>query len=133
MEDARVSEPNLVNVWIYPYLPNEWHCQTFEGITGIGRTRDEAKATFDRDWNQRAPYHLIEGHPPRPKRPGDAAPASAAIEADTAGTAFHRARLRRFHSDLVGDRRTFTADDVLAIVNECWSSTRPTAQEHKNG
>lgn len=63
-----MSGPNLVNVWIYPYLPNEWHCQTFEGIAGIGRTRDEAKATFDRDWNQRAPYRLIEGHPPRPKR-----------------------------------------------------------------
>lgn len=63
-----MSEPNLVNVWIYPYMPNEWHCQTYEGITGIGRARDEAKATFDRDWNQRAPYHLIEGHPPRPKR-----------------------------------------------------------------
>jgi hypothetical protein len=50
-----MSRGNLVNVWIYQYLPNEWRCQTFEGITGIGKTRDEAKATFDRNWNQRAP------------------------------------------------------------------------------
>jgi hypothetical protein len=80
MENDAMSEGNLVNVWIYPYLPNEWHCQTFEGMVGIGKTRDEAKATFDRDWNQRAPYTLIEAHPPRPKRPGDPVPAAPAIE-----------------------------------------------------
>jgi hypothetical protein len=116
-----VRERNIVNVWIYPYLPNEWHCQTFEGITGIGRTRDEAKETFDRDWNQRAPYHLIEGHPPRPKRPGGAPQQDNPLEHESM---FRKAILRRVHSDLVGDR-TFTADQVAAIVNDAWDQTRP--------
>jgi hypothetical protein len=117
-----MNERNLVNVWIYPYLPNEWHCQTFEGITGIGRTRDEAKATFDRDWNQRAPYNLIEGHPPGPKRPGekpDVAP-DKAIEIDAIP---FTALARRFHPDLCGKRK-FTADQVMAILNELRETTR---------
>lgn len=75
-----MSEPNLVNVWIYQYVPHEWHCQTFEGIVGIGRTREEAKATFDRDWNQRAPYRLIEGHPPRQRRGDEPKPGTPAVE-----------------------------------------------------
>ena len=112
---------NLVNVWIYPYMPNEWHCQTFEGITGIGRTRDEAKATFDRDWNQRAPYNLIEGHPPRPKRPGEKPDVAPAIEGDTDAVKFHRLLLRSFHPDLVNSKKRWSAHDVLAIVNDCWS------------
>jgi hypothetical protein len=112
-----MSGPNLVNVWIYEYMPHEWHCRTFQGITGIGRTREEAKATFDRDWNLRAPYHLIEGHPPRPKRPGDPAPASAAIgtEGDTIP---YSALAKRFHPDLVGEKRRFTAHEIMLIVNE---------------
>jgi hypothetical protein len=35
-----------------------------------------------------------------------------------------KAILRRVHSDLVGDR-TFTADQVAAIVNDAWEQTRP--------
>ena len=107
------------NVWIYQYLPNEWRCQTFDGITGIGRTRDEAKATFDRDWNQRASYHPIEGHPPRPKRPDDPKPVGAAIEGDTLATGFHRALLRAFHPDHHG-HRSFTRDEIVAPVNRLW-------------
>jgi hypothetical protein len=120
-----VSEPHLVNVWIYQYMPNEWHCQTFEGITGIGRTRDEAKATFDRDWNQRAPYHLIDGHPPRPKRPGDSAPASAAIEGEADAVKFHRLVLRAFHPDLHGAKKRWSANEIIAVVNQAWEQTRP--------
>jgi hypothetical protein len=114
-----MSGPNLVNVWIYPYLPNEWRCQTFEGIAGIGRTRDEAKATFDRDWNQRAPYRLIEGHPPRPKRADDPKPVSAAIEGDSLAVVFHRALVKEFHSDRVG-HRALSSDDILSVINRLW-------------
>jgi hypothetical protein len=115
-----MSERNIVNVWIYPYLPNEWHCQTFEGITGIGRSREEAKATFDRDWNQRAPYNLIEGHPPRQQRRPDEKPASAALEGDSLAVVFHRAILKAFHSDHHG-HRTFTSDEIIATVNRIWT------------
>jgi hypothetical protein len=50
--------------------------------------------------------------PLRPKRPNDPPQQDWLLEHDTA---FHRALVRRFHSDLVGDR-TFTADQVLAIT-----------------
>jgi hypothetical protein len=118
-----VSEPHLVNVWIYPYMPNEWHCQTFEGITGIGKTLDEAKATFDRDWNHRAPYNLIDGHPPRPKRPDDPKPAAPSIEGETDAVKFHRLVLRAFHPDLHGSKKRWNATEIIAAINQAWTDS----------
>jgi hypothetical protein len=84
----------------------------------------EAKATFDRDWNQRAPYHLIEGHPPRRKRQDSAPQAASAIEHDAIP---YKRLAQRFHSDLVGTKKKFSADEVLAIINELRDSARPKA------
>jgi hypothetical protein len=120
-----VSEPNLVNVWIYPYLPNEWHCQTFEGITGIGRTRDEAKATFDRDWNQRAPYNLIEGHPPRAKR-SDEKPVTTPDKAIEVDAIPFTKLAHRFHPDVCGKRK-FDAHAIMQIILELRDSARAKA------
>jgi hypothetical protein len=115
-----MSERNLVNVWIYPYLPNDWRCQTFEGITGIGRSREEAKATFDRDWNQRAPYNLIEGHPPRQ---GHEKPAGAALEGDSAAARVFRDLTKEFHPD-VHHGKKFTAGEVMAALNRLWDAMK---------
>jgi hypothetical protein len=114
------GNPHMVNVWLYPYLPHEWYCQTFEGITGVGRTRDEALDVFKRDWAGRAPYRLIEGHPPRPRRDE---PRPAAIEAEGDATRFHRAVIKAFHSDHHG-HHTYTSDEIVGIVNRLWESTR---------
>jgi hypothetical protein len=115
-----MSEQHLVNVWLYQFAHLEWHCRTFDGIVGIGRTRDEAKQTFDRDWADRAPYRLIEGPPPRPKRADERPIPDRAIESDSiAFTALAKA----FHPDACG-RRNFTADEVMTIVNQLREQTR---------
>ena len=106
-------------------MPREWRCQTFEGVVGVGSTREEAKATFDRDWHQRAPYHLIEGHPPRQKRSDEKTAAAAAVGGETDAARYHRLAVRKFHPDLHNDKRKWTATEIVAGLNEAWEQARP--------
>jgi hypothetical protein len=109
-------------VYVYSTMPREWMAREIvTGIAAVAPSRDEALKLWESVWNQRAPFTVKNEAPPRPKRPDDPKPAAPAIEGDTIAATFHKKLIRRFHSDLVGDR-TFTADEVLAIVNEAWNA-----------
>jgi hypothetical protein len=99
-------------VYVYSTMPREWMAREMvTGIAAVAPSRDEALKLWESVWNQRAPFTVKDEAPPRPKRPDVALQEDKLLDVDTA---FHRSLVRRFHSDLVGDR-TFTADQVLAI------------------
>jgi hypothetical protein len=58
----------------------------------------------------------------RVKPPGfSAAPADApAIEHEGVATKFHRLALRAFHQDLHGSKKRWSADQIVAALNEAW-------------
>src|SRR5437879_6117385 len=95
-----MNEGRVTNVFIYEYMPREWHCREIAtGITAMGVSRAEVLAGFRAIWNDRAPFLLVERPPPRPKRPDEVAPTAAVIEGDTVAVTFHRLLVREFHSD----------------------------------
>jgi hypothetical protein len=116
---------NLTNVYIDRTPPNlEWFVREIgTGICVIDKDRAAALKAFDAIWAGRSPYQLVDHAPPRPKRPDAAPQQNKLLEHESM---FRKAILRRVHSDLVGER-TFTADQVAAIVNDAWEQTRPKA------
>jgi hypothetical protein len=113
----------LTNVWVWHPSPGfEWRC--YEGISGTvvdAGTRVEAVALFTELWANRSPLRWIDEAPPPPKRPGESKPVSAAIEGDTIAAKFHRSMLRAFHVDLHGTKKRWSADQIVAIINEKWT------------
>jgi hypothetical protein len=120
-----LNQGKLINVFCWKPEPgNYWRC--YEGVSGItvdATSKDEAIGEFNNIWNFRTPVQWIYEAPKRPKRPDVIPQTDRLLEHESA---FRRTITRRFHSDLVGDR-TFSADEVLAIVNEAWDMTRPKA------
>ena len=118
-----MNEGKLINVFCWKPEPGAiWRCH--EGVSGItvdAASKDEAIAEFNNIWNFRTPLQWTYEAPKRPRRPGDAAPqADKALEADAIP---FTALARRFHPDLNGKRK-FTADQVMAILNELRETTR---------
>jgi hypothetical protein len=109
--------------FVYRYRPQPGR-ETYVRELGTGICCQHEDPTvalkeFDSIWAGRSPYRLIEEAPPQPRR-DDPKPASAAIEHDAIP---FTALARRFHPDLCGKRK-FTADQVMAIVNELRETTR---------
>jgi hypothetical protein len=114
MSDKRIS----VRIW-QPVPPpstgNSWRIDFNDGHSHIvvdGPTEDSAQARFCLDYgiNRDLVIWLREAPPP-PKR-DERKPASAAIEGDAIS---YRRLCQRFHSDLVGTRKRFSADEVLQL------------------
>jgi len=100
-------------------------CQhTQSGLGAANDSREAVLADFARLWNNRAVIRIVDGPPPRPKREGEPAPASAAIEGETDAVRFHRLVLRGFHPDLHGAKKRWSADEIIAVVNQAWEATR---------
>jgi hypothetical protein len=126
VSDKRIS----VRIWqpiSAPSPGNTWRIDFNDGHNHIlvdGPTEDSTQAKFCLDYSiARENVIWLKEPPPPPRQPGRPSTVNApSIEGETDATKFHRAPVRRFHSDLVGDR-TFTADDVLAIVNEAWRAS----------
>lgn len=97
------------------------------GLTVDAASKELAVEHFTGLWNSRSRLEWRFEAPPQPRRSDSPKPVSAAIEGDTIATMFHRLLLRRFHSDLIGNKRTFKADAVVAIITECWEQARPKA------
>jgi hypothetical protein len=118
----RMSEGRLT--WVYVWKPEpgfQWRC--YEGVSGLvvdGESQEGAIDHFNQIWNFRSPVEWKHQAPPRPKRPDDPKPASAAIEGDAIS---YHAIAKRLHPDLCGKRK-FTADQVMQIINELRDSTR---------
>lgn len=118
-----MSTSKLINVFCWKPEPgNYWRCS--EGVSGItvdAPSKDEAIAEFNNIWTFRTPVQWIYEAPKRPRRPDDPKPVSAAIDEDTDAVKFHRLLLRSFHPDLHGSKKRWSADQVVAIINERWT------------
>lgn len=127
-----MSEGRLTNCWLWKPNPgNLWRASCFSPREIVdAATKEEAKAGLEQNLGPAARGLLRWFEEPEPvsRRAGASSTSDTplpAIEGDAIAAAFHKKLVRRFHSDLVGDR-TFTADEVLAIVNDAWN-TRATA------
>ena len=113
-------------VYVYSTMPREWMArEMLTGIAAVAPSRDEALKLWETVWNQRAPFTVRNEAPPRPKRPGERPDVAAAIEGEGEAVKFHRLVLRAFHPDLHGAKKRWSADEIIAAINEAWESTRP--------
>ncbi len=113
---------------VYVY-PNGHHCwmtqEVSTGFASTGESRAEALILFKNVWNDRAPFTLVDGAPPRPKRedapqePGPALDEGVKLP----GYAVYRRLAKRFHSD-AHPGASFTADQVMGAINELWTAMR---------
>jgi hypothetical protein len=92
------------------------------GLTVDAASKELAVEHFIGLWNSRSKLEWRYEAPPQPRRPNTAPQAASAIEHDAIS---YRRLCQRFHSDLVGTKKKFTADEVLAIINELRDSARP--------
>jgi hypothetical protein len=119
-----MSEGKLVNVFCWKPEPGlQWRC--YEGVSGItvdAESKEAAVDHFNSIWNFRTPVQWIYEAPKRPRR-ADERPVTAPDKAIEADAIPFTALCRRFHPDLCGKRK-FTADQVMAIVNELRETTR---------
>lgn len=117
-----MNSSKLIHVYCWKPEPGlQWRCH--EGVSGIcvdAASKQEAIDHFNQIWNFRSPVQWIYEAPKRPKRPDTAPQQENLLEVDTA---FHRSLVRRFHPDLIG-KKTFSADQVVAAINELWLATR---------
>jgi hypothetical protein len=112
----------LLTAWCWLPSPGTvWRVhEMMSGLTVDAATKAEAVAHFEQLWNQRARLEWKFESPPQPRR-RDAQPVSGALEHDAIS---YKRLAQRFHSDLVGTKKRFTADEVLAIINELRDSTK---------
>jgi hypothetical protein len=90
------SSSNLSNVFVSANLPTEWTAQNLQtGLAATGKTREEALSLFKIMWAHRAPVRIIDGPPPRPLRPGEAAPPPPQLIAARSARTVYRELLER--------------------------------------
>jgi hypothetical protein len=92
------------------------------GVTVDAATKQESIDEFNRVWGFKAPLEWRFEAPPQPRRHGEAK-AAASIEGDTDAIKFHRLVLRAFHPDLHGAKKRWSADQIIAAVNQAWSDS----------
>jgi hypothetical protein len=121
---------NLTNAWCWqpnpPASPNNpWQAECYSDSSRYvvyAPTQQAAQDLFLHEHPElRGVVRWIFEAPPRPKRPGEKPYVTPAIEGDTVGTTFHRLALRAFHRDLHGAKKRWSADEVVTILNDCWS------------
>jgi hypothetical protein len=105
------------NVFCWNPRPGlEWRAyEKSTGIISVAETRELAIAEFEKIWNSRAPIEWVHTAPPRPKRPDERPQQDKAIEHDAISYA---SLAKRFHPDLLGSKRRFSAHEIMQIVNE---------------
>jgi hypothetical protein len=112
----------LLTAWCW--LPNPgkvWRVhEMMSGLTVDAGSKDEAVEHFTKLWNSRSKLEWRFEAPPQPRR-RDMKPVSGAIEGETDAVKYHRLLLRAFHPDLMGAKKRWSADQVVAIINEKWS------------
>jgi hypothetical protein len=86
-------------------------------------TEAEAKAALKEALGPLAALgiHWVDGPEPGPRRPGPSVINAPAIEGETVATAYHRLSLRAFHRDIHGAKKRWSADEIVTILNDCWS------------
>jgi hypothetical protein len=124
-----MNEGRLTNVWCWQPSPptsgNPWQVECYAGSSRYdlwGPTQQAVQDLFLHEHPElRGVVRWIFEAPPRPKRPGEKPDVAPAVEGDTVATAFHRLVLRAFHRDLHGAKKRWSADEVVTILNDCWS------------
>ena len=112
------------NLFVWQTGPRQWMTRHISsGMGSTGESRDEALRLFSETWAERAPVSVIHHAPPMPKRP-DAAPQEDKLLGAEADSRFRRALLSAFHSDHHGQRKTFSCDEIVAVINKLWSECR---------
>ena len=118
-----------INAWVDkpsppPSAGSPWRaeCQTATRHHVLDApTQQMAQDALQRELGPMVTIDWHFGPTPQPKRRDAAPQVDKAIEADAIP---FTALARRFHPDLCGKRK-FTADQVMAIVNELREQTRP--------
>jgi hypothetical protein len=115
-----ISQPKPGLLWKAScFMPREivWGMTEAEAKDGLKQTLGPLAALG---------IHWIDGPEPGPKRPGGPSIVNApAIEGDTDTVKFHRLVLRAFHPDLHGAKKRWSADQIVAAINQAWQdSTR---------
>jgi hypothetical protein len=111
------------NLFVWQTDTRSWMARHIaSGMGAVGESRDEVLRLFNATWAERAPLTVIDGAPPLPKRPESAPQEDKLLDAD-ADSKFRRALLHAFHSDIHGQRKTYTGDQVVATINRIWSES----------
>jgi hypothetical protein len=125
VSDKRIS----VRIW-QPIPPpsagNPWEVDFNDGLNHIrvdGPTMEATQEKFCHDCGiARDLVIWLHEAPPIPRRPGGSSVVNApAIEGDTDAVKFHRLILRAFHPDLHNSKKRWSADEIVATLNDCWS------------
>jgi len=97
-----------------------YHLQS--GLGAVADSRGAALADWERLWNSRSTYKVVDGPPPQPRREyGETGPAIQGAEHYRKGYAVYRELLKTFHADVCGDR-TFSGDEVTAALIRLWEA-----------
>lgn len=104
----------IEKVYVYHQGMTEWAAShPGSGNIAVGETAAEAVELFTKAWADRTPLEFVYEHPPTKR---------AAAVAGTSGLSelsyYHRLA-RHFHPDVAAGR-TFTADEIMEIVNLEW-------------
>ena len=112
----------MSNLFVWQTAPRAWMVRhPASGMGAVGESRDEVLQLFNAVWAERAPVSIIDHAPPLPKRPENAPQEDRLVEAEGDGVKFHRALLLAFHSDHHGQRKRFSCDEIVAVINRLWS------------
>ena len=112
---------------LYVWQTGRHSWQTMHPASGLGaaaESRDQALADFERIWNRRSSYKVINSPPPMPRREGEPRVPEAQVEADERhrrGYAVYRELLKEFHPDAHA-KRTFTAHEITRALIRFWEA-----------
>jgi hypothetical protein len=116
----------LLTAWCW--LPNPgtvWRChEMMSGLTVDAASKEETVEHFTRLWNSRSRLEWRYEAPPQPRRDSPKTVNAPAIEGDTDAIKFHRLILRAFHRDLHGEKKRWSADEIIAAINQAWEQAR---------
>jgi hypothetical protein len=121
-----------INAWVDkpsppPSAGSPWRaeCQTATSHHVVDApTQPLAQEALARELGPMVTIDWHFGPAPRPKRRDGTPQADQMIEHESA---FRKSLLRHFHSDLIGTKQRFSADQVVSAINECWEQTRAKA------
>jgi hypothetical protein len=118
-----------VNAWVDkpsppPSTGNPWRaeCRTDTSLRAVDApTQQMAQDALQQELGPMVTIDWHFGPAPRPKRRDVMPQADQLLEHESA---FRKSLLRHFHSDLIGTKQRFSADQVVSAINECWEQTR---------
>ena len=112
------------NVFVWQLGERAWMVRhPASGMGAVGESREEVLQLFNAVWAERGAVNIVDHAPPLPKRP-EAAPQEDKLLNAEADSKFRRALLSHFHSDHNGQRKRFSCDEIVTVINKLWSENR---------